>query len=211
MAPGAHISPIELLPIRPDHIITELLRMKLERPEEIGEMIPGSTSMIGGILDRRNERFIVAGQLPLACQRFTLAHELGHFFLHPGLIYHRDLPVIGVERGERGRPPLEEEADRFAAEILIPPRTLRDVFVVRYRKAISPDEIDENMAFRLTMGSPASSRLGTITVDMLVHGKRRFRSRIIATDTHAGPSLVELFAVSRESMAIQLEDLDLVF
>ena|SRR5688572_22018248 len=34
-APGAGPSPLGLLPIRPDRIITELLRLRLEEPEEI--------------------------------------------------------------------------------------------------------------------------------------------------------------------------------
>jgi len=91
------------------------------------------------------------------------------------------------------------------AEILIPRRTLCDLIAIRYRRIISPDEFDEDLAFRPSLGA-----FRTITVDMLVRATRRDRSRIIATDTHAGPSLKEMFLVSREAMAIQLEDLDLV-
>ncbi len=194
----------------PDRIVTESLRMDLEEPEQIVDEIgldPSTGSIVGGTFDRKRRRFAVAGRLPLECRRFTLAHELGHFFLHPRLFYHRDVPLIGSERTEmRGRPRAEAEADRFAAEILIPRRTLCDLVAARYGGAISPEEADEDLAFRLTLG--ASRR---ITMDVLVHGTRRERSRIIATDTHAGRSLVELFLVSREAMAIHLEDLDLVF
>ncbi len=208
-ARGAAISPIGLLPIMPDRIITELLGLRLEQPEQIPEETEGPSigSMIGGAIDRRLGLFAVAGNLPIECRRFTLAHELGHCFLHPDLIYHRDVPLIGSERTEvGGRPRQEIEADRFGAEVLIPRRTLCDLIAARYRGVISPDEIDEDFAFRLSLGA-----FRTITVDMLVHATRRERSRIIATDTHAGPSLMDMFLVSREAMAIQLEDLDLVF
>jgi len=210
LARGAAISPIGLLPIMPNRLITELLRMHVEEPEEIADEVESAVStgsIVGGVFDRKRGRFAVAGRLPLECRRFTLAHELGHYFLHPGLFYHRDVPLIGSERTEvRGRPRQEIEADRFAAEILMPRRTLCHLIAARYGGAISPDEIDEDLAFRLTLGA-----FRTITLDMLVHGTRRDRSRIIAMDTHRGRSLVELFLVSREAMAIQLEDLDLVF
>jgi len=54
-ARGAAISPIGLLPIMPDRIITELLGMRLERPEQIPEETDGPSmgSMIGGVIDRR--------------------------------------------------------------------------------------------------------------------------------------------------------------
>jgi IrrE N-terminal-like domain len=206
---GAALSPLALLPIRPNEIITELLRLRIEEPEEIildFERDPDTPSLVGGIVDRELGRFVIAGRFPLASRRFTTAHELGHYFLHPDLVYHRDIPLIGTEYTEiRGRLPEEVEADLFAAEVLMPSRLLRDLFVARYRGAISPDEIDEGIAFKLSMGA---SR--TLTIDMLVHGGPRYRSRIIATDTHAGPSFVELFLVSREAMAIRLEQLDLV-
>lgn len=44
-------------------------------------------------------------------QRFTLAHELGHLFLHPGLEF-RDTTFAGG--------PKEVEANRFAADLLMP-------------------------------------------------------------------------------------------
>jgi len=46
-------------------------------------------------------------------QRFSIAHELGHFCLHRGLQL-----AFTSHRKHRGR--LEREADRFAAELLMP-------------------------------------------------------------------------------------------
>jgi hypothetical protein len=59
--------------------------------------------------------------------------------------------------------------------------------MARYRRTISPDEVDEDLAFRLSMG--ANRR---ISIDEFIHSTRRGRSRIIAKDNHAGPSFVEM-------------------
>ncbi len=63
-------------------------------------------------------------------QRFTLAHELGHYLLHRGstqvfvdssTMFFRDgLTAEGVDR-------VEIEANAFAAELLMPETVLRDV------------------------------------------------------------------------------------
>lgn len=213
-APGAVDSPLGLLPIKPDLVIKEILRLKLDEPDEIIPELdrdPLAGSHIGGILDRELNRVIVAKSLTLECRRFTMLHEAGHFLLHPDFVYHRDVPLIGSERTEhRGRPRAEIEADLFAAEVLMPKRLVIDLFFARYGGAVSPDEIDEDLVFKLSLG--IGRRL---SIDMLIHGtgradNRRERSRIFATDTHAGVSFTQLFLVSRETMAIRLEELGLV-
>lgn len=47
-------------------------------------------------------------------QRFTIAHELGHLFLHPDSVKFRDrITMLGID-------PKEREANQFAAELLMP-------------------------------------------------------------------------------------------
>jgi len=71
-------------------------------------------SMTGRIVIYINSRH------PKRRQRFTLAHELGHYFLHPykAQRYRRDLPN-GAADSE------EAEANLFAAELLMPDIKLR--------------------------------------------------------------------------------------
>ncbi len=59
---------------------------------------------------------------PAKRQRFTLAHELGHYLLHktPGsAIFHRD------ERSSQGTDRVEVDANAFAAELLMPADEVR--------------------------------------------------------------------------------------
>jgi predicted transcriptional regulator len=54
-------------------------------------------------------------------RRFTIAHEIGHFVLHP----ERCRPERGGAVNEAGRMQ-EREADAFAAELLMPEHLVRD-------------------------------------------------------------------------------------
>lgn len=51
---------------------------------------------------------------PLTRQRFTVAHEIAHYLLHPVGMY--------AENGKKGR--MEREANALAAEILMPRRAV---------------------------------------------------------------------------------------
>lgn len=61
-------------------------------------------------------------------QRFTIAHELGHFFLHPQkdtfVDYRKEI------KGGEVRSPREKHADMFAAALLMP----RDFLLKDFRK-----------------------------------------------------------------------------
>ena len=62
-------------------------------------------------------------------QRFSLAHELGHYFLHkdgvPDDIITIDSPPTG-EWEESTKDPAEIEADIFASELLVPLSMLKE-------------------------------------------------------------------------------------
>jgi hypothetical protein len=66
-ARGGGPSPSELLPIRPEFVITELLRLRLEEPEEITPETgphPLAGLQTAGILDRELGRIVIAGKFP---------------------------------------------------------------------------------------------------------------------------------------------------
>lgn len=72
-----------------------------------------------------SNQFIVVNLVDLAARRrFTIAHELAHFILHRNgnrLYAHRDMTNAGGFRNS-----IEQEADYFAANILMPENLIRE-------------------------------------------------------------------------------------
>ncbi|BAY93792.1 MULTISPECIES: ImmA/IrrE family metallo-endopeptidase [unclassified Tolypothrix] len=62
-------------------------------------------------------------------QRFTIAHELGHYFLHrklASIFFDESLLFFRDEKSAQGTKFQEIEANTFAAELLMPEKVLRE-------------------------------------------------------------------------------------
>lgn len=73
-------------------------------------------------------------------QRFTIAHELGHFFLHPNqdaFVDYRD------NKNGIMRTPREKQANMFAAALLMPRKLLSKDFKAIAKNGFSDDELHE--------------------------------------------------------------------
>jgi hypothetical protein len=70
-------------------------------------------------------RIVLPGSSPEGRRRFTIAHEIGHFVLHP----HRLAPERngGVNAAWQAE---EREADQFAAELLMPEDLVREAVLL---------------------------------------------------------------------------------
>lgn len=77
---------------------------------------------VSGFIDLDKKLILVNKYDSAARQRFTIAHELGHWVLHqPELIENRDIVVFyRKELEEKETDPLEQEANCFAANLLVP-------------------------------------------------------------------------------------------
>lgn len=53
-------------------------------------------------------------------ERFSIAHELGHFFLHKNIMFSCDLKDLSFWKQEEGNKKREFEANQFASELLMP-------------------------------------------------------------------------------------------
>ncbi|UWQ52739.1 ImmA/IrrE family metallo-endopeptidase [Leisingera caerulea] len=88
-----------------------------------------NSEAVSGFCDFRNARIYVnSADLPER-QSFTMAHELGHWLLHR-TIYEQSpesYPVLPRFSNPNRHDPLEKEANKFAACLLVPERLLAPV------------------------------------------------------------------------------------
>ncbi len=111
-----------------------------------------------GLLVRKDDHALVGvnSNEALVRQRFTIAHELGHFFLHPKqdtFVDYRD------NKKDVMRTPRERQANMFAAALLMPRKQLEKDFKKISRNGFAEEELkrfadkylvsEEAMRFRL--------------------------------------------------------------
>jgi len=94
-------------------------------PDALGDLWGGNVPL-AGLLFRSGESAIafVNGSDILARRRFTAAHELGHAVLHRDSM-GATLQDATIEEADGVLGPMEVEANRFAAELLMPEVVLR--------------------------------------------------------------------------------------
>ena len=97
---------------------------------------PSNTPGVSGFLMKVGDTFGIMYATHLeneGFQRFTIAHELGHYFLpgHPDKLFPYGDGIHESKGGFISRDPIEEEADHFAASLLMPQR----LFIVALESA----------------------------------------------------------------------------
>jgi len=159
-----------------------------------------------GQVDRRRGIISVSNEFRYEERRFTGAHEMGHFVLHPNIgidVPHRDRPP-GHSVADSRRPLFEKEADYFAACFIAPARLVRQQFELRFGPA--PLELTDDLAFHLGGKQERLLRTappGSLDFAVAVAGARSLDGRHF-------PSLAEHFGLTLSAMAIRLHELDLL-
>lgn len=120
---------------------------------------------ISGAIIRKSGRIIIAVNPAhhIHRQRFTIAHELGHFFFHEGMEQHVDENFrVAWRNADSSRAVnwLEIEANRFAAELLMPTRFLE-------RDLNSLDKIDKRTVALLAQKYVVSAEAMKIRLSQL--------------------------------------------
>lgn len=163
----------------------------------------GAVLEVAGEIDHPAKRISISEQFPVDTQRFTAAHELGHYLLHTQSVLHRDRPLNGP-RVREPRDSEEWQADKFATYFLMPTKLVKKTFARLF--LTEQFRIREDTAFALNEHSTRSLRDKCRDL--------RGLARLLAeTKTYNGAhfrSLSEQFDVSVEAMAIRLEELELL-
>jgi Zn-dependent peptidase ImmA (M78 family) len=99
-------------------------------------------------------------------QRFTVAHEIGHLVLHE-LDVHVDKGyrmILRDSKSSRADDPLEIDANRFAAELLMPENLVRED-VRKYIHDVEDDAELQQLAKRFQVSTQAMAfRLGNLEI-----------------------------------------------
>ncbi len=116
---------------------------------------------VSGVLIREPSRImiIVNAANALVRQRFTIAHEIGHFELHQGDVYLDGRARVNFRDGLSSMATDREEieANAFAAALLMPAACIRSAFETAVRNATisSEDELAELLGARFNVSRQA--------------------------------------------------------
>ena len=171
--------------------------------EPLGEYTSGRESFeAAGTINTGTRAVRISPRFSPTVRRFTSAHELGHALLHEGIGLHRDRPIDGTQRGAT-RDPVEREANVFAACFLMPAKAVRIYFGQMF--LMQEFSITEATSFALNFEEDNLRKQCPTLRDL---------SRLLASTTfynqNSFRSLSQQFNVSVETMAIRLEELNLV-
>lgn len=178
-----------------------LLGLKYLPDQHLGSY--GGTAT-AGMLDRRGRAILLSSKQRFEALRFTAAHELGHWLLHPNQVMFRDRSLSS--HGGEGRSPMEREADFFAACFLAPPKLVIEAFRARF-PVKEPLTNTNTICFNLLMRDAQY-------LQGLPAGSLEFARAVVRAESFNGQrfkSLSELFNVSPTAMAIRVQELGLVY
>lgn len=170
-----------------------------ELTETLGQFShKGTLIEVAGTIDKNSRHVRTSRRFSPFIRRFTAAHELGHALLHKANGLHRDRPVDGVSSS---RNTIEIQADKFATCFLMPKKQVRKIF----KQLFITEQFMLSEATAFALG---------IDYETLKNKTLREFSKILASAKRFNGvnfvSMADQFQVSIESMAIRLEELELI-
>ena len=189
--------------LKPDVVLKKVMNYVYIEELALGNhKIEGGRFEIAGLIDQGKKVVKISKQFPKESQNFTIAHELGHSILHSQTVLHRDKSIDASTFASKS--PEEIQADKFATYFLMPANLVKELFKEIFR--LPRFVINTDTALALRAGS----------VDKLrqeCKNTRELARKLSSSKYFAGKkfkSLSEIFGVSVETMAIRLEELNLV-
>lgn len=193
----------------PELICREILKVRCERVPGLSyQASPGALpERIGGYVNRAKNIIQIEAHEPFTRQRFTLAHEIGHWVLHPDGEHFRDSVIHKLNHKDPRRPLEEREADAFAAELLMP----RKAVVKEFNRRFSG--VDENLIFAFEFWHRVPQIHAKCSIEEFTASSYR-RALVLAglthLESHSFSDLATVFSVSKSAMALRLRELNLV-
>jgi formiminotetrahydrofolate cyclodeaminase/Zn-dependent peptidase ImmA (M78 family) len=194
-------NPIKVL--KPDVVLKKVMGYTCIISDTLGKyQQSGEIFEIAGLINKNKKLIQASKSFPQETQNFTLAHELGHAILHKQVILHRDRPIDGSMPGPKS---IEEiQVDKFASYFLMPSNLVEDVFF----EIFEAPKFVINEATVLAIGGKS-----VLILKRECQNIRGLTRMLSSTSYYAGKvfnPLAKIFNVSTETMAIRLEELELV-
>lgn len=188
-------------------VVADFLGLEYELLERISAVDGHRDYAAAGMINRQRGIISISAQFNYSIQRFTGAHEIGHWILHPHLgstTVHRDLPLSRSVNNTHTRSQIEKEADYFAACLLAPRKLVINEFKKRFGEP--PLVLTEHLAFHL---------MGAQHQDLYInpHNSLNFAATVAGAnkyDRFRFSSLADQFGMSVSAMAIRLQELGLI-
>lgn len=194
--------PMEVL--KPQDVLRYLMGYRFTQEATLGtHRVGNETFEIAGMINKKDRHVRISQQFPVETMRFTAAHELAHAILHRTELLHRDKAIDGSSSSLH-RDAKEVQADKFAALFLMPAKGVRATF----------EKFFQTKQFKIT--TDTAFALGSYKLSELkakCPSKRSLAMMLAQVTFYAGnsfKSLAEFYGVSNTTMAIRLEELDLV-
>nr|WP_320166315.1 ImmA/IrrE family metallo-endopeptidase [uncultured Methylophaga sp.] len=202
--PNQQKTPIEIINVQAAAQILGVNYLELPNLGDQRFALKGRQYAVAGLLDRQANKIAVSTEHTPEITRFTGAHEIGHFLMHPGEVMHRDMPLDGSSKiGQRNE--REKEADYFAACFLVPEKLLLYHFNKQFLGNV-PFAFDDTTSFHLNPDNP--NHLLRSEQSSL---EREFAlARCTSYNGKHFHSLSNIFKVSNSVMAIRMKELGLV-
>ena len=171
-------------------------------PYELHDHLPLiSGGVVAGMVDRQSNKIAVAQSFGFRAARFTGAHEVGHWLLHPDKVMFRDAPMKGLTSSSAEPKPLERQANYFAGCYLVP-----DAFIFQALKQ------------RFPLTEKGKVILNDVTAGIFDEPDSEvFRSKsreelafMIAAKNGRFPKLGDVFDVSTSTIAYRLLEVEAV-
>ena len=160
---------------------------------------------LGGFINRPAKLIAISDEQKPRTKLFTLAHEVGHLLMHPGLHHHRELPMHGLTEPRDPTDPKERQANHFAGCFLVPKKQLRRAFLACF--GVESLKLTDTVAWELLGASYASllnSPYSSLAFERVVAQAQHFGGRQFG-------ALHDLFEVSPTTMAIRLRQTGLLY
>lgn len=116
-----------------------------------------SNDTVSGAIKKENNNIniYVNEEDTLERKRFTIAHELGHYFLHLRCNPNKEFVDMHRRTGYNTQLPEEKEANQFAAAILMPEKKVRELYKSINNLGVSESFIIEWLSERFFVSKSA--------------------------------------------------------